>query len=128
MSRRRMTAACMASARWLARISGKAETAASRFRTFSLPTHTPMLTVTHLRKSFGELTAVDDVSFTIRAGEVVGLLGPNGAGKTTTVSMISALIRPDAGSVMIDGTVIEGDTNPAKRRIEIGRASCRERV
>src|SRR3954468_12992845 len=76
-----------------------------------------MLEVQHLRKSFGDLTAVDDVSFTVKPGELVGLLGPNGAGKTTTVSMISALIRPDGGEVRINGNVIEGDTNPGKRRI-----------
>src|SRR3954463_15551434 len=76
-----------------------------------------MLEVHHLRKTFGDLTAVDDVSFNVKPGELVGLLGPNGAGKTTTVSMISALIRPDSGEVRVDGAVLDGDTNPAKRRI-----------
>src|SRR5690242_6807807 len=76
-----------------------------------------MLEVLRLRKTFGELVAVDDVSFSVKPGELVGLLGPNGAGKTTTVSMISALLRPDAGEVRVGGSVLNGDTDPAKRRI-----------
>jgi ABC-2 type transport system ATP-binding protein len=76
-----------------------------------------MLEVKQLRKSFGDLTAVDGVSFTVKPGELVGLLGPNGAGKTTTVSMISALLRPDAGEVRVNGSVLDGDTDPSKRRI-----------
>jgi ABC-2 type transport system ATP-binding protein len=76
-----------------------------------------MLEVSHLKKTFGDLKAVDDVSFSVKPGELVGLLGPNGAGKTTTVSMISAMLRPDSGEVRIDGVVVDGDTNPVKRRI-----------
>lgn len=56
-----------------------------------------------LRKTFGDLTAVDDVSFTIAEGETYGLLGPNGAGKTTTISMIVGVLERDAGEVLIDG-------------------------
>jgi ABC-2 type transport system ATP-binding protein len=63
----------------------------------------PLLHVTGLCKSFGELHAATDVSFDVRAGEIYGLLGPNGAGKTTSISMISGLLRPDAGNVRIDG-------------------------
>ena len=76
-----------------------------------------MLDVQHLRKSFGSVVAVDDVSFTLRKGELVGLLGPNGAGKTTTVSMIAGLVTPERGDVLIDGKRLAGDTDPAKRRI-----------
>ena len=54
-----------------------------------------MLSIQHLRKSFGTLVAVDDVSFSVERGTLVGLLGPNGAGKTTTVSMIAGLVTPD---------------------------------
>src|SRR5690348_4054884 len=50
--------------------------------------NTPVLQVSHLRKQFGDFTAVDDVSFSIRPGEILGLLGPNGAGKTTTIHML----------------------------------------
>jgi ABC-2 type transport system ATP-binding protein len=76
-----------------------------------------MLTVSHLRKSFGSLVAVNDVSFSVEAGQLVGLLGPNGAGKTTTVSMLTGLIAPDRGEVMVAGHRLGGDTDPAKRRI-----------
>ena len=50
-----------------------------------------------LRKRYGELVAVDDVSFTVEKGEIFGLLGPNGAGKTTTVEIVEGLREPDAG-------------------------------
>ena len=62
-----------------------------------------MLEVDALKKSYGNLVAVDGVSLQAGAGEIVGLLGPNGAGKTTTVSMIAGLVRPDSGSVRIEG-------------------------
>lgn len=61
------------------------------------------LVADHLTRRFGEKIAVDDVSFTLPAGQVIGLLGPNGAGKTTTIRMIMGLLQPDAGSVLWDG-------------------------
>jgi ABC-2 type transport system ATP-binding protein len=70
-----------------------------------------------LRKTYGDLAAVSDVSFTLRPGELVGLLGPNGAGKTTTVSMIAGLVVPTSGQVLIDGAPLSGDTDPKKRKI-----------
>ena len=76
-----------------------------------------MLKVDRLRKSFGSLVAVDDVTFAIERGQLLGLLGPNGAGKTTTVSMIAGLSTPDRGDVLVGGKRLAGDTNPAKRRI-----------
>ena len=76
-----------------------------------------MLTVSHLRKTFGSLVAVDDVTFGLERGQLVGLLGPNGAGKTTTVSMIAGLLTPDRGDVLVDGRRLAGDTDPAKRKI-----------
>src|SRR5439155_8778013 len=76
-----------------------------------------MLTINNLRKTFGSLVAVDDVTFGLERGQLVGLLGPNGAGKTTTVSMISGLVTPDRGEVLIGGHRLAGDTDPAKRRI-----------
>jgi len=59
--------------------------------------------VTELRKSFGENQAVQGVSFAVEEGEIFSLLGPNGAGKTTTISMLSCLLRPDAGEARIMG-------------------------
>jgi ABC-2 type transport system ATP-binding protein len=76
-----------------------------------------VLTLTNLRKSFGQTLAVGGVSFGVKAGELVGLLGPNGAGKTTTVSMIAGLLTPDDGSVTIGGAPLAGDADPAKRRL-----------
>jgi len=77
----------------------------------------PMLEIRHLRKAFGSLVAVDDVSFSVERGRLVGLLGPNGAGKTTTVSMIAGLVTPDKGDVLIGGARLAGDTDPKKRQI-----------
>ena len=62
-----------------------------------------MIEARDLHKSFGELRAVDGVSFVARDGEITGLLGPNGAGKTTTLRMLYTLLRPDAGSIHVDG-------------------------
>jgi ABC-2 type transport system ATP-binding protein len=76
-----------------------------------------MLQVDALKKSYGALVAVDGVSLRAGAGEIIGLLGPNGAGKTTTVSMIAGLVRPDSGTVEIEGRRLSGDTDPNKRRI-----------
>ena len=62
-----------------------------------------MIKVENLVKRFGELTAVDDVSFEVRRGEVFAFLGPNGAGKTTTIKMLTTLLRPTSGVVELDG-------------------------
>ena len=62
-----------------------------------------MLTLEHVRKAYGTTVAVDDLSLTVRRGEVLGLLGPNGAGKSTTVNLAVGLLAPDAGRVVIDG-------------------------
>ena len=76
-----------------------------------------MLDVKSLKKSYGNVVAVDGVSLRASAGETIGLLGPNGAGKTTTVSMIAGLFPPDSGEVLIDGSPLRGDTDPVKRKI-----------
>ena len=76
-----------------------------------------MLEIRRLRKTFGSLVAVDDVSFSVEPGQLVGLLGPNGAGKTTTVSIIAGLIAADRGDVLVGGKPMAGDTDPLKRKI-----------
>ena len=63
----------------------------------------PVLRVTNLTRRFGNITAVHDLSFEVRAGEVLGFLGPNGSGKSTTVSMVLGLVRPSAGKVELYG-------------------------
>lgn len=76
-----------------------------------------MLEVLGLKKRYGERLAVDGVSFHVARGECVGLLGPNGAGKTTSVSMMTGLLRPDAGEVRVDGAPLTGDADPRKRKV-----------
>lgn len=63
----------------------------------------PVLEVKHLRKQYRDTVAVNGISFSVAAGEIVGLLGPNGAGKTTTISMILSVLEPTSGSITIDG-------------------------
>jgi len=74
-----------------------------------------LLEIQGLVKTFGTVRAVDSVNFEVRAGEIYGLLGPNGAGKTTTISMISGLLGPDAGQVVIAGTPFSANPQKAKR-------------
>jgi ABC-2 type transport system ATP-binding protein len=73
-----------------------------------------MLDVRGVSKSFAALQAVNNVSFQVQAGEIYGLLGPNGAGKTTTISMISGLLRPDAGRVVVGGADVWKEPKKAK--------------
>jgi ABC-2 type transport system ATP-binding protein len=66
-----------------------------------------ILSLRGLKKSYGDLVAVNDLSLDVRRGEVVGLLGPNGAGKTTTIHIICGLLRSDSGEVIIDGQSLD---------------------
>jgi ABC-2 type transport system ATP-binding protein len=76
-----------------------------------------MITVSHLTKRYGDLTAVDDFSFTVGPGEIVGLIGPNGAGKTSTLRCIVGIQRPSSGTITIGGHDIVSDAVEAKRRL-----------
>lgn len=67
-----------------------------------------LLTLTHLTKRFGGLAAVNDVSFSVAEGAVVGLIGPNGAGKTTVFNLITGNYRPDQGEIRFDGVRLNG--------------------
>ncbi|WP_034801091.1 daunorubicin resistance protein DrrA family ABC transporter ATP-binding protein [Intrasporangium oryzae] len=69
----------------------------------------------HLVKTFGDMTAVDDVSFTVPQGSVLGLLGPNGAGKTTTVRMMTTLTRPTSGTARVAGHDVLTDPDAVRR-------------
>jgi ABC-2 type transport system ATP-binding protein len=77
-----------------------------------------VITVDHLRKSYGRVVAVDDVSFEVEAGEIFGILGPNGAGKTTTVECVQGLRRPDGGTIRVLG--LDATTQAAQLRQRIG--------
>ena len=76
-----------------------------------------MIEVSHVSRNFGDFRAVNDVSFSIPTGQIVGLLGPNGAGKTTTMRMITGFLNPSDGSVKIDGIDIAENPVEAKKKI-----------
>ena len=78
-----------------------------------------MIEVSGLRKSFGAKRAVDGVSFSARDGEITGLLGPNGAGKTTTLRMLYTLMRPDAGTIHIDGRDVQLEPLAVRRTLGV---------
>jgi sodium transport system ATP-binding protein len=78
-----------------------------------------MIEVKDLHKSFGEVRAVNGVSFTARDGEITGLLGPNGAGKTTTLRMLYTLMTPDEGQVLVDGLDATADPSAVRRRLGV---------
>ena len=72
----------------------------------------------HLIKRFGTVTAVNDVSLTVREGETFGFLGPNGAGKTTTMRLLTSVLTPDAGTVLING--IDIHRHPLDAKMQMG--------
>src|SRR5471032_2256751 len=76
-----------------------------------------MIQVEHLSKRYHALTAVDDISFEVAPGEVLGFLGPNGAGKTTTMRMLAGFISPTSGTASICGHDVTTDPLAAKRSI-----------
>ena len=76
-----------------------------------------MIEVSHLTKRFGKLTAVNDLSFTVEEGEILGLLGPNGAGKSTTMNMLTGYLSSTEGSIKINGVDILTDPIKAKKKI-----------
>ena len=76
-----------------------------------------MITVRDLTRQYGNFTAVDRISFTVKPGEVLGLVGPNGAGKTTTLRCLSGIIAPSVGTVEVAGHDIQKEPVPAKREL-----------
>lgn len=77
----------------------------------------PVLEVSHLTKRFGDFVAVDDLSFSIQPGEILGLLGPNGAGKTTTMHMLLDVVRPTAGTIRMFGLDLATDRERILQRV-----------
>ena len=96
---------------------GMAPALAARGPSAIFAVNQPMIRTDQLTKRYGELTAVDNLSFTVEPGEVLGFLGPNGAGKSTTMKMLTGFIAPTSGSATICGHDIETDPLPAKSRI-----------
>src|SRR3954463_5193630 len=78
-----------------------------------------MIRVRHLVKKFGDLTAVNDVSFEVAAGEIFAFLGPNGAGETTTIKMLPTLLHPTSGSIRLDGLDPRTHQNQVRQRFGI---------
>ncbi len=76
-----------------------------------------MIQVENITKKYGSFTAVNDISFEIEEGEIVGFLGPNGAGKSTTMNMITGFIEPTSGKIIVDGYNISKKPKKAKRQI-----------
>jgi len=78
-----------------------------------------VIRVTDLKKAYGDIRAVDGVSFEVRPGEIFGLLGPNGAGKTTTVRMLTTLLRPDSGRAAVLGHDVVREAAAVRRRLDL---------
>lgn len=78
-----------------------------------------MIEAQNLHKRFGDIVAVNGLSFTARDGEVTGLLGPNGSGKTTSLRMLCGLIEPNAGRLLVDGIAVADDPLGTRRRIGV---------
>jgi ABC-2 type transport system ATP-binding protein len=83
-----------------------------------------MIRVEHLTRSYGDITAVDNVSFTIERGEILGLLGHNGAGKTTIMKMMTGYLEPTRGTIRIDDLQIGIDTRAIQSRIGYLPENC----
>ena len=79
----------------------------------------PIIRVQHLVKKFGDVTAVDDVSFDVRRAEIFAFLGPNGAGKTTTIRMLTTLLHPTSGTLELDGLDPTSHRNDVRQRIGV---------
>ena len=82
----------------------------------------PVLELRNLTKSFGALTATNDLSLTVMPGEIHALIGPNGAGKTTLIQQIYGALKPDSGQILLNGTAITNLSVPERVRAGIGRS------
>ena len=80
-----------------------------------------ILVVENLHKSFGRLVAVDDLSFDVKQGEILGMIGPNGAGKTTVFNLLTGVIKPDEGTITFNGKDITQESPARRCRLGLGR-------
>src|SRR5258708_19479064 len=87
-----------------------------------LSTGAALLTLRHVTKRFGGVTALDDISFEVRRGELLGVIGPNGAGKSTLLSLISGAQRVSAGEILFDDNHLDRLPAHTIARLGIGRA------
>jgi ABC-2 type transport system ATP-binding protein len=102
-------------------VTARAPRSAAKPRTTSTRTKKPstVLQVAGLTKRFGSTIAVNGIDLTVHAGDFYGIVGPNGAGKTTTLSMITGLLRPDAGTVVVHGNDVWSNPTLAKRSLGV---------
>jgi ABC-2 type transport system ATP-binding protein len=84
---------------------------------FKTPVTVEMIEVNRLVKTYGSKRAVDDVSFSVKRGDILGFLGPNGAGKSTTMKMITGYVRPDSGTAKVDGIDVMENPVAVKRKL-----------
>ncbi|MBR4164944.1 MAG: ABC transporter ATP-binding protein [Lachnospiraceae bacterium] len=78
-----------------------------------------MIELNGLTKKFGDFTAVDELNLRVETGEFFGLLGPNGAGKTTTISMVSTVLLPTSGEILVDGKKLDRKASEQKRKLSV---------
>src|SRR5690606_39099243 len=78
-----------------------------------------VLSISRLSRRFGDTVAVDGIDLEVHEGSCYGIVGPNGAGKTTTLSMVTGLLRPDAGNITVHGIDVWSDPDAAKRSIGV---------
>ena len=78
-----------------------------------------IIEIKHLSKSFGDVKAVQDISFCVKEGELFAFLGVNGAGKSTTISIICGQLKKDAGTVIIDGNTLDSNADQIKRELGV---------
>jgi ABC-2 type transport system ATP-binding protein len=76
-----------------------------------------IIEVNNLTKKYGDFTAVNGITLSVKRGETLGILGPNGAGKTTTLEMIEGLKTPTSGTILLDGKDVTKETNAVKAEI-----------
>jgi ABC-2 type transport system ATP-binding protein len=90
----------------------------------------PVIQVSGIRKTYGRVVAVDDVSFEVRQGEIFGLIGPNGAGKTTTMECVEGLRRPDRGSISVLSLDPVSDARALQQRmgVQLQQAQLQKRI
>ena len=88
---------------------------------------TDILKVTGLTKSVGKVTAVDDLSFSMTQGEILGMMGPNGAGKTSVFNLLSGVFRPDSGKIEFGGEDITGLSSSKRCKKGIGEPGTASR-
>jgi sulfate-transporting ATPase len=103
-------------------LAGKRDVAAELPDVKAVPVTPKVLEVSGLSVRFGGVVAVNDVSFEVRPGEVVGLIGPNGAGKTTVIDAVTGFVRPSAGAFTLDGTNVRGLSAGKRARLGLRRS------